>query len=64
MAAFEQFCRDGDHLESIWPDVLREHPDCYVAVYREELVAFHQTLDAMPGSGPKCARRSLPTSSD
>ena len=45
MDAFEQFCRDGNYLESIWTDMLREHPDCYVTVYQEQVVAVHQTIE-------------------
>ena len=44
LAAFRQFCADGDYLSAIWAQVRKEYPDRYVAAYKGEVVASHKTL--------------------
>ena len=44
LAAFRQFCNDGDYLTAIWAQVRKQHPDSYVAAYKGEIVAAHKTL--------------------
>ena len=44
---FQQFCEDSDYLNSIWPQVRKEYPDRFVAVYKGEIVAEHETLDGV-----------------
>ena len=34
----EQFGRDSRYLASIVPDLRAKHPDCWVAVYHEQIV--------------------------
>ncbi|MDE2838367.1 MAG: DUF5678 domain-containing protein [Chloroflexota bacterium] len=43
-AHFRQFCIDSDYLNSIWPQVKKDYPDQYVAVYKGEIVATHKKL--------------------
>ena len=44
LAAHKQFCEDGNYLSAIWPQVRKEYPDQYVAVYKGAIVASHKTL--------------------
>ena len=43
-STFRQFCEDSSYLTSIWPQVRKEHPDHFVAVYEGEIVAANKTL--------------------
>ena len=38
-AEHDQFSRDIDCLNALRPQLREEHPDCYVVVYKEEVVA-------------------------
>ena len=42
--SFLQYCEDSDYLNSILPQMRKEHPDQFVAVYKGEIVATHKTL--------------------
>ena len=35
----DQFSRDVDYLNALRPQLREEHPDCYIVVYKEEVVA-------------------------
>lgn len=36
----EQFSRDVEHLNALRPRLREEHPDCYVVVFKEKVVAL------------------------
>ena len=40
----EQFGRDSRYLASIVPELREQHPDCWVAVYHEQIVGFDPDL--------------------
>ena len=39
-----QFCKDDDYLASIWEQMIEEHPNCHIAVYKEKIVATGEHL--------------------
>ena len=40
----EQFGRDSRYLGAIVSELREQHPDCWVAVYREQIVGFDPNL--------------------
>jgi len=40
----EQFGHDRDYLLSMIPQLREQHPDCWVAVYHEQIVGFGPNL--------------------
>ena len=43
----DQFAGDTRYLESIRPELRNKYPDCWVAVYKKEVVAVKPTLRAV-----------------
>lgn len=39
-----QFCKDDDYLASVWEQMVEEHPDSHIAVYKEKVVATGELL--------------------
>jgi hypothetical protein len=47
LSHLDQFAEDTRFLESIRPELQNRYPDCWVAVYRKELVGSGTTLRDM-----------------
>ena len=41
---FEQFCKDSAYLSEITEQLRSEHPDCFVAVYKGEVIGATPNL--------------------
>ncbi|MDE2765811.1 MAG: DUF5678 domain-containing protein, partial [Chloroflexota bacterium] len=46
-ALLAQANRDADYFDSIYEQVLEEHPDEFVAVYHGKVVAAHKTYEGV-----------------
>lgn len=59
MSHLDQFTEDTRFLESIRPELQSKYPDCWVAVYRKELVG---TAPALRDIMKQLAERGVPAS--
>ena len=44
MSHLDQFAEDTEYLESIRPELRNKYPDCWIAVYKKEVVGVEPTL--------------------